>query len=65
MHALGEDPFVDAKGMKHDWKKELYEKLKAMQKADGSWTNEKSRQFLENQPELATAFALLALTYCK
>ncbi len=64
MHALGEDPFVDAKGAKHDWRQELFETLKASQKADGSWANE-NKAFAENLPELATAFALLALSYCK
>lgn len=64
MHALGEDPFVDAKGVKHDWRKELFETLKEKQKADGSWAND-NKAFAENLPELATAFAVLALSYCK
>lgn len=64
MHAYGEDPFVDAKGVKHDWRKELFETLKSKQKADGSWAND-NRAFAENLPELATAFSLLALSYCK
>ena len=64
MDALGEDPFVDAKGAKHDWRQELFEELKKRQKDDGSWVNGNG-QFLENLPELATAFALLALSYCK
>jgi squalene-hopene/tetraprenyl-beta-curcumene cyclase len=64
MHALGEDPFVDAKGVEHDWRKELFEVLKAKQQADGSWSNE-NKAFAENLPELATAFAVLALSYCK
>jgi hypothetical protein len=62
MAALGEDPFADAKGVKHDWRKELFDTLKSKQAADGSWTN-KNGQFLENTPELATAFALLSLSY--
>lgn len=64
MHALGEDPFVDAKGVKHDWRKELFDTLKEKQKADGSWAND-NKAFAENLPELATAFAVLALSYCK
>lgn len=64
MAALGEDPFVDAKGVKHDWKTELFETLKEKQKADGSWANE-NKAFAENLPELATAFAVMALGYCK
>jgi len=62
MDALGEDRFEDAKGVKHDWRKELFEKLKSTQAADGSWAN-KNGAFLENSPELATAFALLSLSY--
>jgi squalene-hopene/tetraprenyl-beta-curcumene cyclase len=64
MDALGEDPFVDAKGQKHDWRQELFDELKKRQKADGSWTNSNGA-FLESMPELATAFAVLALSYCK
>ena len=63
MDALGEDPFTDAKGMKHDWRQELFDELKKKQKPDGSWAND-NRAFLENTPELATAFAVLALSYC-
>jgi hypothetical protein len=65
MDALGEDRFADAKGVKHDWRKELFEELKGKQKPDGSWSNDKSRAYLENMPELATAFAVLALSYCR
>jgi squalene-hopene/tetraprenyl-beta-curcumene cyclase len=64
MAALGEDSFADAKGTKHDWRKELFDTLKSKQAADGSWAN-KNGQFLENTPELATAFALLSLSYTK
>jgi squalene-hopene/tetraprenyl-beta-curcumene cyclase len=64
MDALGEEPFVDAKGIKHDWRQELFDELKKKQAANGSWANP-NRQFLEDVPELATAFALLALSYCR
>ena len=64
MDALGEDPFVDAKGVKHDWRQELFDELKKRQKANGSWVNS-NRAFLESEPTLATAFAVLALSYCK
>jgi squalene-hopene/tetraprenyl-beta-curcumene cyclase len=62
MDALDEDLFEDAKGIKHDWRKEVFETLKARQATDGSWAN-KNGAFLENSPELATAFALLSLSY--
>jgi squalene-hopene/tetraprenyl-beta-curcumene cyclase len=64
MDALGEDPFVDAKGTRHDWRQELFEQLKKNQKPNGSWVNQNGA-FLESVPELATAFALLALSYCR
>jgi squalene-hopene/tetraprenyl-beta-curcumene cyclase len=64
MDALGEDPFVDAKGVKHDWRQELFDEIKGKQKENGSWANT-NRAFLETEPTLATAFAILALSYCK
>jgi squalene-hopene/tetraprenyl-beta-curcumene cyclase len=65
MTALGEDKSTDAKGVAHDWRRELFETLKKRQRADGSWINDGDRTFGESNPELATAFALLALSYCK
>lgn len=62
MDALGDDVFEDAKGGKHEWRKELFEQLKKTQAEDGSWKNSDGA-FFEDQPELATAFALLALSY--
>jgi hypothetical protein len=62
MDALGEDEFTDADGKKHDWRSELFETLKKKQGDDGSWAN-KNGAFLENTPELATAYAILALSY--
>jgi squalene-hopene/tetraprenyl-beta-curcumene cyclase len=62
MDALGENPFEDANGKKHDWKQELFDTLKKEQAADGSWAN-KNGAFLENVPELASAYAILALSY--
>ncbi|MCU0703440.1 MAG: terpene cyclase/mutase family protein [Fimbriiglobus sp.] len=64
MDALGEDEFADAKGTKHPWRKELFEKLKGTQAKDGSWVN-KDPSFMENSPELCTAFAVLSLSYTK
>jgi squalene-hopene/tetraprenyl-beta-curcumene cyclase len=63
MTALGEDPFVDAKGAKHNWRQELFEALKKRQRPDGSFINEADKAFGEADPNLATAFALLTLSY--
>jgi squalene-hopene/tetraprenyl-beta-curcumene cyclase len=65
MAALGDDLFEDVKGTKHDWRKELFEALKKRQKADGSFINVGDRAFGEADPNLATAFALLSLSYTK
>jgi squalene-hopene/tetraprenyl-beta-curcumene cyclase len=65
MEAFGEEPFVDAKGGKHEWRKDLFEALKKRQKDDGSWVNDKDRTYGESDPSLASAFGLLSLSYCK
>jgi squalene-hopene/tetraprenyl-beta-curcumene cyclase len=64
MDALGEDPFVDAAGKRHDWRRELFDALRSRQRADGSWVNAGDRTFMESNPDLATAFAILSLSYC-
>jgi squalene-hopene/tetraprenyl-beta-curcumene cyclase len=63
MDALGDAEFEDAKKVKHNWRSDLFEALKKRQKDNGSWANS-NRAFLENAPELATAYAVLALSYC-
>jgi squalene-hopene/tetraprenyl-beta-curcumene cyclase len=65
MAALGEDPFLDADGRKHDWRRELVEALKKRQRDDGSFINKGDKAFGEADPNLATGFALLALSYTK
>ncbi len=64
MDALGQDVFTDESGVKHPWRVELFDTLKAAQTETGGWANANGA-YLENQPELATAFALLALSYCR
>ena len=63
LDALGEREVTDAKGVKHDWRAELVAELKKRQKPDGTWGNDNAA-FMETSPELATAFAVLALSYC-
>ena len=65
MDALGEETFVTADGQKHAWRRELFEALKKRQQQNGSWQNAGDRTFGETTPELATAFAVLSLSYCK
>jgi hypothetical protein len=64
LDVLGINELEDANGVKHDWRRELIEELAKRQKADGSWVNTDS-QWMEGDPNLATAFALLALTHCR
>ncbi len=62
--ALRQDKFTDDKGVEHDWRQELIDTLAAHQRDDGSWVNSNSR-WLEGDANLATGYALLALSYCK
>jgi squalene-hopene/tetraprenyl-beta-curcumene cyclase len=64
MAALGQDTFVDAAGVNHDWRKDLIEALAARQRPDGSWANDNQR-WMEGDANLSTGYALLALSYCK
>jgi squalene-hopene/tetraprenyl-beta-curcumene cyclase len=64
LDAVGEDYFVDAKGIKHDWRKEITEKLASLQRPDGSWINDADRWF-EGDANLVTGYTLMALSYCK
>ena len=64
MDVWGIEEFEDAAGKKHAWRRELFETLKKQQKPDGNWSNE-DNAFFESNPDLATAYALLALSYCK
>jgi squalene-hopene/tetraprenyl-beta-curcumene cyclase len=61
---IGDDQLVDADGTAHDWRAELAQELISTQKADGSWINENTR-WLEGDPNLVTAYSLLALSYCR
>jgi len=53
----------DTKGQQHDWRKELAERLAKLQQPSGSWVN-RSQRWYEGDPNLATAYALMALSYC-
>jgi squalene-hopene/tetraprenyl-beta-curcumene cyclase len=65
LDALGEDPFADAAGVKHDWRAELIAALKKRQQGDGQFINPTDKAFAEADPNLATAFALLAVSYTR
>jgi len=65
LNAIGEDFVVDSKGVKHDWRAELFAELKKRQRKDGSWINPESTRWEEGNPDLVTAYSLLALSYCQ
>ena len=64
LDALGEDTFVDQDGRRHNWRSELLDELAARQQTDGTWINENNR-WLESDANLVTAYALMALSYCR
>ena len=64
LEASGEDQVVDADDQTHDWRKDLIQQLTQKQRTDGSWTNEADRWY-EGDPNLVTAYALLALSHCR
>lgn len=64
LHAAGVKTLTDADGVDQDWKADLVAELAKRQNEDGSWSNDNQRWF-ENDKNLATAFALMSLSYCK
>lgn len=64
LSAAGVKLLTDSKGVAHDWQADLIAELASRQNEDGSWSNENQRWF-ENDKNLATAFALLSLSYCQ
>ncbi len=64
MALLGKPTLIDASGQSHDWRADLIAALAKRQNADGSWVNPADR-FMEGDPNLVTAYALLALAYAR
>ncbi|MDP6723250.1 MAG: terpene cyclase/mutase family protein, partial [Pirellulaceae bacterium] len=58
------DTLADSKDVEHDWRSELIQELARRQQPDGSWLNENDR-WLEGDANLVSAYALLALSYCR
>ena len=63
LDALGIEIVVDAKGQKHDWRKDITEALAKRQRPDGSFSN--VANWMEADPNLVTGYALMALSYCR
>lgn len=64
LNTLGQDSIESDDGVKHNWRAELVAELVKRQQSDGSWVNENER-WLEGDPNLATGYSLLALSYCR
>ncbi|MDX1946180.1 MAG: hypothetical protein SFU86_12345 [Pirellulaceae bacterium] len=64
LSAVGEDRLVDAKGVSHDWRKELIDELASRQRDDGSFVNDNAK-WMEGDASLVSGYALLALAYAK
>ena len=64
LDAMGDPIFVDEKGAKHDWRKEIAEELASKQAENGSWINQNTRWF-EGDANLVTAYSLIVLSYCR
>jgi squalene-hopene/tetraprenyl-beta-curcumene cyclase len=64
LELIGKPELVDAAGKSHDWRAELVAALAKRQAANGSWVN-KSDSFMEGDPNLVTAYGLLALAYAR
>jgi squalene-hopene/tetraprenyl-beta-curcumene cyclase len=50
-------------GVKHDWVRELVQKLVSEQRPQGYWVNGRASDEWEDRPELCTSHALLAMIY--
>jgi squalene-hopene/tetraprenyl-beta-curcumene cyclase len=61
---LGQPTLTDASGKSHDWRADLTAALAARQNPDGSWVNRADR-FMEGDPNLVTAYGLLALAHAR
>jgi squalene-hopene/tetraprenyl-beta-curcumene cyclase len=64
MSLVAPEEFKDASGKSHAWKTELTARLRSLQQANGSWINPADRWY-EGDPNLVTAYCLIALHNCE
>ena len=64
MALLADPTLTDAAGVSHDWRSELVKAIAKRQLSEGGWVNPADR-FMEGDPNLVTAYALLALAYTR
>jgi squalene-hopene/tetraprenyl-beta-curcumene cyclase len=63
LEVMGVDEVETPDGKKHDWRADITAALAKAQKDDGSWVN--NDHWMESDPNLVTAYALMALSHCK
>lgn len=61
MAAFGAPTVTDTAGVAHDWRVDLGTKLLSLQNPDGSWVNTISNRWWEGDPNLVTAWSVIAL----
>jgi squalene-hopene/tetraprenyl-beta-curcumene cyclase len=59
--AYGESAVTDGAGRRHDWRSDLAQKLLSTQRKDGAWVNADSAMWWQDNPDLVTAFSVIAL----
>jgi squalene-hopene/tetraprenyl-beta-curcumene cyclase len=64
LDTLGVGTVTDAAGKAHDWRADVTRALANRQRRDGSWGNDFG-QWMEGDPNLDTAYALIALGYAR
>ena len=62
MNAWGATTIETADGQTHDWANDLIDQLVGRQQDDGSWVNTGADRWMEDDPNLVTSYALIALT---
>lgn len=61
LSAFGSEELVCPDGRSHQWRTDVVQKLVDMQGSEGQWLNEHSGRWQENDPQLVTAYAMIAL----
>lgn len=61
MAAYGDEIVVDTEGTEHNWREDVARKLVSLQQDDGSWVNPESPRWWEGNPQLVTAWSVIAL----
>ena len=59
----GTKELVTPEGSKIDWKKDLALKIMSLQRQNGSWINQKSNRWMEDDTTMVTAYGMLTLQH--